>query len=143
MTRVYLAGGYKSGWQDKLKDALKEYNFKWFDPKVKERPKSGSAVPMSLEEYGTWDLHHIRQSDIVFAYAERTNPSCIGLAVEIGYAYGIGKTVILVLESGHQTIEDRYLLFLSKAASITFSDFGTAMNYLLSYHDPTDKQGVL
>ena len=103
MPRVYLAGGYKSGWQDKIKVALKEYNFKWFDPKVKERPKSGYSLPMSIEEYGTWDLHHIR----------------------------------------HQTIEDRYLLFLSKAASITFSDFGTAVNYLLSYHDPTDKQGVL
>lgn len=138
MTKVYLAGGYKSGWQDKLKERLSGYNFGFFDPKVKERPKSGPSIPMSLAEYGTWDMHHIAKSDLVFAYAERTNPSCIGLAVEIGYACGLGKTVILVLEDNHETIEDRYLLFLTKAASITFSDFDKAVEYLLSYNDPTN-----
>lgn len=129
MNKVYLAGGYKSNWQEKVK---KIDGFIWFDPKEKERPK-GKIIPMTLNEYGTWDLHFISQSDIVFVYAERTNPSCIGLSVEIGYAKGLGKTVILVLEPNHETMQDRYMQFLKKAASITFETLDEGIDYLQSF----------
>ena len=128
--KVYLAGGYRTNWQEKVKE-LK--GFKWLDPKEKERP-NGTAIPMSLNEYGTWDLHQIKQSDIVFVYAERTNKSCIGLSVESGYAKGLGKTVILVLEPNHETIDDRYLQFLKKAACITFEKLEDGMDYLMSFN---------
>lgn len=127
--KVYLAGGYRSCWQEKVKSLN---GFTWFDPKQKERPK-GKIIPISLNEYGTWDLHFINKSDIVFVYAEKTNPSCIGLAVEIGYAKGIGKTVILILEPNHETIEDRYMHFLKKAASITFETLVEGIDYLQSF----------
>ncbi len=127
--KVYLAGGFKSNWQAEIK---KLDGFIWLDPREKERPK-GVEVPMTVNEYGTWDLHFIKQSDIVFVYAERTNTSCIGLSVEMGYAKGIGKTVILVLEPNHETIKDAYLQFLKKAASITFETLEDGMNYLSSY----------
>lgn len=127
--RVYLAGGFGSGWQDEVK---RLNSFIWFDPKVKERP-NGFEVPMSVNEYGTWDLHFIKLCDIVFVYAERTNPSCIGLSVEMGYAKGIGKTVILVLEPNHETIKDAYLQFLKKAANITFETLQDGLDYLQSF----------
>lgn len=127
--KVYLAGGYKSNWQAEVK---KINNFTWFDPKEKERP-NGVEIPMTLNEYGTWDLHFVKQSDIVFAYAERTNPSCIGLSVEIGFAKGLGKTVILVLEPNHETIKDNYMQFLKKAASITFENLQDGIDYLQSF----------
>lgn len=132
MQKVYLAGGYRSCWQERVKELN---GFKWLDPKEKERP-NGITIPMTLNEYGTWDLHQIKQSDIVFVYAERTNPSCIGLAVEIGYAKGIGKTVILVLEPNHETMKDRYMQFLKKAASITFEKLDDGINYLQSFKIP-------
>lgn len=127
--KVYLAGGFRSDWQLKIK---KLNGFIWLDPKEKERPK-GVEIPMSLGEYGTWDLHFIKSSDIVFAYAEKTNTSCIGLAVEIGYAKGLNKTVILVLEPNNETIDDKYLQFLKIAANITFDNFQDGLNYLQSF----------
>jgi nucleoside 2-deoxyribosyltransferase len=130
ITKVYLAGGYRSNWQDQVKE-LEGLIF--YDPKEKERPAGAPSVPMSLEEYGTWDLHHIKQSDIVFVNMERTNPSGIGLSVEAGYARGLGKTVILVLEPNHETQQDRYLQFLRKAADITFNNLEDAIEYLNSF----------
>lgn len=64
---------------------------------------------------------------------ERTNPSGFGLAVEIGYAKGINKTVILVLEKNHEIHKDRYLEFLMKAADVTFEDLDNAIEFLKSF----------
>jgi hypothetical protein len=128
--KVYLAGGFRSDWQK----VVKQLNgFTWLDPKEKEMP-NGKKIPMTVNEYGTWDLHNIKLCDIVFVYAERTNTSCIGLAVESGYAKGIGKTVILVLEPNHETINDRYLQFLTKASCITFDNLQDGMDYLQSFN---------
>ena len=66
-------------------------------------------------------------------YAERTNTSCIGLAVESGYAKGIGKTIILVLEPNHEIIKDNYLQFLKKAANITFENLQDGIDYLKNF----------
>jgi nucleoside 2-deoxyribosyltransferase len=129
MQKVYLAGGFRTDWQNKLKELD---GFIWLDPKEKERP-NGVVIPMTVNEYGTWDLHFVKQSDIVFVYAERTNPSCIGLAVEMGYAKGIGKTIILVLEPNHETIKDNYLQFLKKGANITFETLKDGIDYLQSF----------
>ena len=123
--KIYLAGGMKSNWQSRLKEID---GFVFYDPKDKEMLKE-----LTLNEYGTWDLHYIRQSDIVFVYAERDNPSGIGLAVEAGYAKGLGKTVILVLEDDNRFHEDRYMQFLKKAANITFTNLQDGINYLKVY----------
>ncbi len=127
--KVYLAGGFKSDWQDLVK---KNIDLIWLDPKVKERDVR-EQEPMTLEEYGTWDLHHIKQSDIVFVYCETTNPSCIGLSVEAGYAKGLGKTVILVLEKNNLTIRDRYLDFLKTVSDIVFDDLDSGIKFLSKF----------
>jgi len=127
--KVYLAGGFRTNWQNRVKQI---YGFVWLDPKEKERP-NGVITPMDVNEYGTWDLHFIKQSDIVFVYAERTNPSCIGLSVEMGYAKGLGKTVILVLEPNNEKIDDKYLQFLKKGANITFEVLQDGIDYLQSF----------
>ena len=130
-TKVYLAGGYKSGWQELVKIAA--HNFEFYDPKEKEF-KNGERLHMDLQEYGSWDLHHIRKCDVVFVYLEKTNPSCIGAVIEAGYAYGIGKTVITVLEENHETIEDRYLQFIKKVSHITYKELRDGIEYLKSLH---------
>lgn len=125
MQKVYLAGGMRSGWQNKVKE-IKGLEF--YDPTPKE-----SSVKMSIDQYGTWDLHFVKQSDIVFVYIERTNPSGIGAAIESGYAKGLGKTVILVLEEGNETINDRYLAFFNKIADVSFNRLEEGIEYLTKF----------
>jgi len=126
MQTVYLAGGMRSNWQDQLVNIT---GFKIIDPRVKE---FGELRP-ELQEYAQWDLHFIRKSDIVFVYIEATNPSCIGLAVEAGYAKGLGKTVILVIEP-HNSIPDKYLQFVTQVADIHFISLQEGIDYLNSFN---------
>lgn len=128
--KVYLAGGFKSDWEEQVKIACHDFDF--INPKQKEY-KNGSRIAMNINEYGKWDLHFVRYSDIVFVYVERGNPSCIGLAVESGYAKGLGKTVILVLEPNHETIKDNYLQFIAQVADIVFDDLDSGISYLKSF----------
>lgn len=123
--KVYLAGGFKSDWRKRIK---KTTGFIWINPKEKEINRT-----MTPSEYGKWDLHYIRQADIVFVYVERDNTSCIGLSVEAGYAKGIGKTVILVLESNHETIKDSYLQIITQVSDVIFDNFEDGINYLKSF----------
>lgn len=83
---VYLAGGFRSGWQAKVKSKLPSYIF--LDPS-----QHNIEDPA---EYTRWDLNAIRQSDIVIGYMESTNPGGYSLALEIGFARALGKTVLLV-----------------------------------------------
>jgi nucleoside 2-deoxyribosyltransferase len=121
---IYLAGGFHSGWQDKVKSSV---DANYYDPRLKE-PKTNS-----LNEIATWDFYKIKQADIIFANMEKTNPSGFGLAVEIGFAKGLNKTVILVLEKNHETQKDRYLEFLMKAADITYETLDEAINFLKTF----------
>jgi nucleoside 2-deoxyribosyltransferase len=64
---------------------------------------------------------------------EEDNPSGIGMAVEMGYAHGLGKTVILCLPENPTKVPYRYLEFMKKAADITFNNIDDAKNYLELY----------
>lgn len=119
--KIYLAGGFHSGWQDKVKSGV---SATYFDPRLKE-PQT-----KNLNEITAWDFYKIKQSDIVFACMERTNPSGFGLAVEIGYARGLNKTVILVLEKNHEIHKDKYLEFLTKAADVVYENLEEAITFL-------------
>ena len=127
---VYLAGGFKSNWAMGVQESINNLNF--INPLVKEY-KNGRRVAMNVNEYGKWDLHFIKHSDIVFVYIERDNPSCIGLACEAGYAKGLGKTVITVLEPAHETIKDRYLSFITQVSDIVFDTLDAGVEYLKSF----------
>lgn len=121
--KVYLAGGMRTNWQAKVIGACK--GLKFINPCDKPN--------LELTLYGTWDLHAIKQSDIVFGYMEKTNPSGIGLAAELGFAFGLGKTVILALEPENETQKDKYLQFLKKVANVTFENFPDAIDYLKTF----------
>ena len=124
--KIYLAGGMKSDWQEKVKKVI---DAEFYDPKPKEVGKN-----LTLEEFGTWDLHNIKKCDLVFAYMERTNPSGIGMSVEIGFAKALGKTIILCLEENNEKIKDRYLEFMKNVSDVVFNDFEDAINYLRLFH---------
>lgn len=127
---VYLAGGFKSDWAIRVKECSD--NLLYINPKEKEY-KRGERIVMDVNEYGRWDLHFIKQSDVVFVYVERSNPSCIGLCCEAGYAKGLGKTVITILEPNHETIKDAYLSFITQVSDIVFEDLDSGIAYLKSF----------
>ena len=108
MSIVYLAGGFKSGWQKKV--------------------ISHHALidPCEIEKVGVWTMDKICKrdraaieiSDILFAYLEKDNPSGIGLSCEIGYACALKKTIILINEK-----EENKFDFLSGFCDFLLFDF--------------------
>lgn len=117
--RVYMAGGHHSAWRETLMKAAPSFRF--------HNPVGhGLADPAA---YTAWDLEAVRRCDVVFAYLEASNPSGIGLSVEVGFGVAMGKHVILVDEktaSGGDTA--RHMAFLRHAATVCFDtmDGGTA-----------------
>jgi len=123
--KVYLAGGIRSNWQQKVIDNVDAI---FFNPRTKEVDRT-----LTLTEFGTWDLHFIKQCDIVFAYMEKNNPSGIGMAVEMGYAKGLGKTVILCLEPDNEFIKAGYLQFMKKVSDVVYENIDEAIAHLQLY----------
>ena len=84
---VYLAGGFRSGWQNLARAALSSH-YDLLDPR-----QHALASP---SEYTSWDLAAIRRCHVVLAYMEESNPGGYALALEIGYAHALGKHIVLV-----------------------------------------------
>jgi nucleoside 2-deoxyribosyltransferase len=106
--KVYLAGGMTSGWQDRIVSEFKgEYTF--FDPR--------SHLLDTVKEYTVWDIHYVKNCDILFGYMEESNPSGYGLSLEIGYASALGKTVILVDE--RSPLDDQFQKHYKFIRSVT------------------------
>ena len=118
---VYLAGGMQNDWQETVIESCKGLGFVFKDPR-QNRTKE-------LNEYTVLDLHHVRNSDIIFCYIEKDNPSGYGACVECGYARGLGKTVIIVNEKQ----DDKYLRFIEETADIVFTDFSQAIEFLKKF----------
>lgn len=85
---IYLAGGMHTGWQDKVIEACKHKRIQFLDPR--------STGLTNEKEYTAWDLWAVQQSDYIFGYIAKDNPSGIGLAVEFGYGMGNGRELIFI-----------------------------------------------
>jgi nucleoside 2-deoxyribosyltransferase len=120
--KIYLSGGYKSNWQKKVIDNLKD-NFIIFDPRKHNLS--------DYKEYYTWDVHFIKQCDIILAYMEESNPSGYGLSFELGYAKALNKTIILVDDKSDSNDAFRNYFNLIRASSdVEFKDLDSALSYL-------------
>lgn len=118
---VYLAGGFQSGWQDKVK--LEVPQFTYYDPR-------GHGLE-NKDEYTLWDLEAVRRCNWVFAYLEPTNPGGYALALEIGYAKALGKRVIFVDEkSATDAQTGRYLAMIAAAADVVFTKLEDGIDFL-------------
>lgn len=91
---VYLCGGFRSCWQKKIIQALEDFPVEWFNPA--DQKLDGDYLPLEL--YSPLDEIKLRECDIVFAYLEASNPVIINIALELGFAKGLGKITILVNE---------------------------------------------
>jgi len=62
------------------------------------------VIRYSQEEPHINNDNKIRECDIVFAYLEASNPVIINIALELGFAKGLGKVTILVNEWTEENI---------------------------------------
>lgn len=90
---VYLSGGMRGDWRQRVQAAVPCLTY--INPQ-----DHGLDI---ADEYTAWDLLGVRMADVIFAYLEDHNPSGIGLALEVGYAKALGKTVIFVDQRGGYT----------------------------------------
>ena len=120
--KVYLAGGFHSGWQDKVITGIP--GFMYLDPRIHN---FGSP-----KQYTEWDLNAIKQADIVFAYFEETNPAGYALALELGFAKALNIPIIFIDEKSKKDVSlSRKLGMLQASASVVFDDFEEGYNHLL------------
>ena len=113
--KVYLSGGFKTGWQE---DVTKEIQRLRPDAEVAD-PRNNKFHNPSY--YTKWNLTNIADCDIMFAYMEHDNPGIANVAFEIGFAAALGKHVVLVNEKGQRWAE------MMHQTSHTFGDVAGAL----------------
>lgn len=116
---VYLAGGFKSGWQARVIEKLPGFDFL--------NPSQHNIQDPA--EYTRWDLNAVRSCDIVLGYMESTNPGGYSLALEIGFARALGKSVLLVDEISDPSIK-RYFEMVRQCSDHVFTTLGHAIDHL-------------
>ncbi len=123
--KVFLSGGFKSNWQSKVIEQLND-QFIFFNPREHGLEHS--------DFYTTWDIHYVKECDILFAYMEESNPSGYGLAFELGLAYSLNKTIILVDEKS-KTSESfaRYFKILYKPSGVVLDNLNDGIEYIRKF----------
>jgi hypothetical protein len=120
-TKVYLAGGLHSGWQDRVSEVIPRF--------AVLNPRNHGLTDGA--QYTLWDLEAIRRSDLVFAYLEATNPAGYSLALEVGYAKALAKPVVLVDEKSRSSEDTtRHMAMVHALADVTFQTLDDGLNYL-------------
>jgi hypothetical protein len=123
--KVFLSGGFKSNWQSKVIQELGA-EFIFFNPR--EHGLDNSDL------YTTWDIHFVRECDIIFAYMEESNPSGFGLSFELGIAYALNKTIILIDEKSEKDKDfSRYFKIMHRPSGAVFNELNDGINYLKKF----------
>jgi nucleoside 2-deoxyribosyltransferase len=123
--KVFLSGGFKSNWQSIVIQELGE-QFVFFNPREHGLEHS--------DFYTTWDIHFVKECDILFAFMEKTNPSGYGLAFELGVAYSLNKTIILIDEkSSGDKIFSKYFKILHKPSGVVLNNLADGIDYLKKF----------
>jgi hypothetical protein len=123
--KVFLSGGFKSDWQSKVIEAIGD-QFIFFNPRQHGLEHS--------DFYTTWDIHFVKECNILFAYMEESNPSGYGLAFELGVAYSLNKTIILVDEkSKEEPTFAKYFKILYKPSGVVLTNLPEGIEYLKKF----------
>lgn len=120
--KLYLAGGFRSNWQAEVAVRLAG-SFDLLDPS--EHNIQDPA------EYTRWDLEAVRQSDIVLANMEATNPGGYSLALEVGFSKALGKRIFMVDQIADLAVK-RYFEMVRQCSERVFPTLSEALDYLVS-----------
>jgi len=113
--KIYLAGGFYSGWQNKVKKAAPQHEY--FNPET-------DSDQRFAYRWTQQDIEGVKNCDLVLAYFELSNPSGLGLAKEIGWATILDKPVIFVDE------HERINLLLAACSKRLYTKLDAAIEYL-------------
>lgn len=123
--KVFLSGGFRSNWQSDVITKL-DNKFIFFNPREHGLEHS--------DFYTIWDIHFVKECDILFAYMEASNPSGYGLAFELGVAYSLNKTIILVDErSKGEPDFAKYFKILYKPSGVVVDNLKAGIEYLEAF----------
>jgi len=86
--KIYLAGGMHTEWRERVKREVQ-------GPKYLDPTTHGLDDPKA---YTAWDIEAIKQSDLVVAYFEMSNPVGFNMAYEMGYASCANIEVLFINE---------------------------------------------
>jgi len=119
--KIYLAGGFHSGWQDIVSNALPMLQF--FDPREHKL--------QAADQYTLWDLDTVRRCDIVLAYLEHGNPGGYALSLEVGFAKALGKRIVLVDEKSRSDPKlAKNLAMIRECADVKVESLDEAIAFL-------------
>lgn len=125
--KVYLAGGFKSNWQEIVTKSCGN-SVLFFNPKW-------HGLESNSVHYKTWDLFHVKQCDILFAFMEEGNPSGLGLCLELGYARALNKTIILVDEKSKADESfANYFKIAVEASDVVFDNLKDGIEFLMTFY---------
>jgi len=125
-SKVFLSGGFKSNWQANIIERLND-KFLFLNPR-----DHGLEHP---EHYTAWDTHFVKNCDIFFGYMEKSNPSGYGLSFELGIAYALNKTVILVDERSEiDNTFGRYFKMLHNSSNVLLDNIEDGIKVLESFY---------
>jgi len=138
MMRVFLCGGFHSGWQGTVKYVVSHQptSFSGLNPCLDVGPQPVFFIDprdhgLDAEElYTPWNLYWVRQCEIVFVYIEKTNPACQNMALEVGYAKALGKFIIVVDEKDNGDPVKRYMGMTRQCADVLFDNLEEGIAYL-------------
>jgi len=82
-------------------------------------------------EYTRWDLEAVRQSDIVLANMEASNPGGYSLALEVGFAKALGKRIFMVDQVEDPAVR-RYFEMVRQCSEGVFTTLDDALDHLLT-----------
>lgn len=120
LRKIYLAGGFRTRWQALVVSRLSGA-YELLDPSAHEIQEPA--------DYTRWDLDAVRRSDIVLANMEATNPGGYSLALEVGFARALGKTIFLVDQIEDPSVS-RYFEMVRQCSECVFSTLGEAIDHL-------------
>lgn len=116
--KVYLSGGFHSGWDLKVMQACGSDCFAYLNPKfgwesspsVSQEEKEQRSIEC-YPNYWYVDALAIKKCDIVFCILEDYRPALLGTGTifELGMAFALGKPAIVV-----NLVEHRYYRDISK-----------------------------
>lgn len=107
---IYLAGGFRSTWQDRVMDIKPD--FRYVDPRT-------HAIK-DEDKYTWWDLNGVAHSNGVIAYLEHSNPGGHNMAFECGFATCLRKPIIFINENDAFY---KYVGMIRASARVFYEDF--------------------
>jgi nucleoside 2-deoxyribosyltransferase len=116
--KIYLAGGMRTEWRQYIKTNMNDLEVTWLDP-----TESGLTKP---KEYTFYDMACVESCDLILCYLEKTNPSGIGLAFEMGYAKGLKKKILFVNEQ----LDNKYTSILMECGCLIVESLDRAIEII-------------